>query len=198
MAAKREPPSAQRPLAGQHYWTPLAIFAYEVAAMWPLFAITAKRLHDNGRSLTLAMLAAVALPFADAATLASDYGALDTAPVAISRLPAILIFCTWTGLMWVRAGLQRPSRRRCRTQIIVAQDVTQSAVSRPQARAAVCRFWLLLGCQSRSAGSPQHRRLCGDRPGQRCCCRHCQGRGSHCAVLNSASRNSDASCGHAR
>jgi uncharacterized membrane protein YhaH (DUF805 family) len=100
MAAKREPPSAQRPLAGQHYWTPLAIFAYEVAAMWPLFAITAKRLHDNGRSLTLAMLAAVALPFADAATLASDYGALDTAPVAISRLPAILIFCTWTGLMW--------------------------------------------------------------------------------------------------
>jgi hypothetical protein len=60
-----------------------------------------------------------------------------------------------------------------------ANDRCDRGQSRPQARAAVGRFWLLLGGQSRSAGSPQHRWLCGDRPGQRCCCRHCRGRGRH-------------------
>jgi uncharacterized membrane protein YhaH (DUF805 family) len=77
-----------------------AILAYEVTAAWPLFALTAKRLHDSGRSLTLAMLAAVALPFADAASLASDYGALDIVLAAISSLPSLLILFMWTGLMW--------------------------------------------------------------------------------------------------
>jgi uncharacterized membrane protein YhaH (DUF805 family) len=36
-----------------------ATLAYRVAAAWPLFALSTKRLHDSGRSLTLAMLAAL-------------------------------------------------------------------------------------------------------------------------------------------
>ena len=36
--------------------------------------------------------------------------------------------------------------------------------SRPQARAAIGGLRLLLGGQSRGAGEPQHRWLCGDRP----------------------------------
>jgi hypothetical protein len=47
---------------------------------------------DSGRSLTLAILAAIGLPFADTVSLASDYGTLDIFPAAISSLPAILIF----------------------------------------------------------------------------------------------------------
>jgi hypothetical protein len=81
----------------RHHWSRLA---YELAPAWPLFALSAKRLHDSGRSPALAMLAAVALPFADAASLAFNYGALDIVPAAITSLPGILISCTWTGLMW--------------------------------------------------------------------------------------------------
>lgn len=77
-----------------------AVLAYEVAAAWFLFALTVKRLHDSGRSLTLAVPAAVALPFAEAAALAAEYGALDIVPAAVSSLPAILIFCGWAWLMW--------------------------------------------------------------------------------------------------
>lgn len=77
-----------------------ALLAYDVAAAWPLFALTAKRLHDGGRSLTLAILAAIAPPFAGAAALASDYGTLHIVPAAVSALPAALILCTWAGLMW--------------------------------------------------------------------------------------------------
>jgi hypothetical protein len=87
---------------------------------------------------------------------------------------------------------------------------TLSRRCRPQARAAVSRFWLLLGGQSRGAGSPHHRWLCGDRPGQRRCCRHGQWRGRRCAGrnpggrgsgragFNPAGRNADARRGHAR
>src|SRR5258705_874020 len=96
----------------------------------------------------------------------------------------------------VRAGLQRPGRRRCRSadhrgagrdaergrlRATGAADPCDRGKSRPQAGAAVGRRRLLLstcrsiGGQSRGAGSPQYRCLCGDRPGQRRRCR--QGRG---------------------
>jgi uncharacterized membrane protein YhaH (DUF805 family) len=77
-----------------------ALLAYDVLAAWPLFALTAKRLHDGGRSLTLAILAAIAPPFAGAAALASDYGALHIVPAAVGALPAALMLGTWAGLMW--------------------------------------------------------------------------------------------------
>jgi transposase len=82
-------------------------------------------------------------------------------------------------------------------QIIVAQDVTQSAVdsgptgaddrcgrdqSRPQARAAIGGRRLLLGGQSRGVGEAQHRCVCGDRPGQGCCRWHGQRRGHRCST----------------
>src|SRR5260221_4617202 len=111
----------------------------------------------------------------------------------------------------VRAGLQRPGRRRCRSadqrgagcapergrlRATGADDRCDRGKSRPQARAAVGRRRLLLGSQSRRAGSPQYRCLCGDRPGQRRCCR--QGRGPLRAALNATGRITDASRGHAR
>jgi len=86
-----------------HWSEHWAFLLYEVAAAWPLFALTAKRLQDNGRSLSLATLAAVALPVADAIVLACDYGMLH------SRLPAALIFCIWTWLMWRIYSLPRYS-----------------------------------------------------------------------------------------
>jgi hypothetical protein len=96
-------------------------------------------------------------------------------------------------------------------QIILAQDVTQSAVDCGQLVPMTdaieanlgCkpaqlsgRRRLLLGGQSRRAGSPQYRCLCGDRPGQRRRCR--QGRGPRRAALNATGRITDASRGHAR
>src|SRR5258708_517711 len=81
----------------------------------------------------------------------------------------------------VRAGLQRPGRRRCRSadhrgagcdpergrlRATGADDRCDRGKSRPQARAAVGRRRLLLGGQSRGAGGPQHRCLCGDPPAQ--------------------------------
>src|SRR5260221_4129020 len=93
-------------------------------------------------------------------------------------------------------------------QIIVAQDVTQSAVDCgqlvPMTDAIEANLGrkpaqlsadagLLLGGQSRGAGGPQYRCLCGDRPGQRRRCR--QGRGPRRAALNAAGRITDASRG---
>src|SRR6266478_1714749 len=56
---------------------------------------------------------------------------------------------------------------------------------------------LLLGSQSRRAGSPQYRWLCGDRPSQRRRCWHGQGRGPRRAVLNAAGQNTDPRRGYA-
>jgi hypothetical protein len=92
-----------------YHW---AVLAYEVATAWPLFALTAKRLHDNGRSLTLAIPAAVAPPFAEAASLASDYGALDIVLAAVNGFPAILSLLRVGGVDVVHLSLAQQFRRQ--------------------------------------------------------------------------------------
>jgi len=125
-----------------HWSEHWAFLLYEVAAAWPLFALTAKRLEDNGRSLSLATLAAVALPVADAIVLACDYGMLH------SRFPAALIFCIWTWLMWriyrlprysgyqsVRAPTGRSLRvRRAAFKINLRMNRSKRAKPSPPAR----------------------------------------------------------------
>jgi uncharacterized membrane protein YhaH (DUF805 family) len=77
-----------------------AALAYALVAVWPWLAVTVKRLHDSGRSIALVIPAVVVLPAAEAAALASDYGALDELPTYIGGTVGVLIFCAWGLLMW--------------------------------------------------------------------------------------------------
>jgi len=80
------------------HWAGLA---YSLAAVWPWFALTAKRLHDNGRSLALALPAIAGLPAAEAARLAHDYYGVPTViPVTIGGFASGLTLCAWCLLMW--------------------------------------------------------------------------------------------------
>ncbi len=57
---------------------------YSLSAAWPWFALTAKRLHDSGRSLALAVPAMAGLPAAEAARLVHDcYGVPAVIPVTL-------------------------------------------------------------------------------------------------------------------
>jgi uncharacterized membrane protein YhaH (DUF805 family) len=77
-----------------------AALAYGLLAAWPWLALAIKRLHDSGHSVALAIPAMAALPAAEAAALASDYGMLDELPSYIGGTAGILIFCAWGLLMW--------------------------------------------------------------------------------------------------
>jgi hypothetical protein len=63
-----------------------AALAYGLLAAWPWLALAIKRLHHSDRSIALAIPAMVALPAAEAAALASDYGgSMSCRPISAVR-----------------------------------------------------------------------------------------------------------------